>query len=205
MLAWSVLTQGLLPIQRRQNSCLFCVQPCAPPGRRLRVPAAAFAPSELSTAQQQKDAVKNIPVTQPAETTDGEKNPVFAYLTSAINGITQLWMQQQQGSKAASSVELLPETAQRAAEVSELPHYFASGIDHLGPLERRPGRQTTCPHATVSSLRSRAIGRAVHAQPTRLLRPCFRLGHQLRATCCVLRSVPCFTSCHACRICVYSA
>lgn len=108
-----------LPLQR-DSSTIFRWRPCAPPARRLRVAPAAFAPAESSTAQKQKEAVENIPVTQcpeqPSNSRENDANPVLAYLGSAISGITQLWMHQ--SGKPNSSVALLEATAQRAAEVS---------------------------------------------------------------------------------------
>lgn len=124
MLGLTLLPTGLLPL-KRTDSAVFRWQPaCAQPARRLRVTAAAVAPPEASTAQ--KQAVRDIPVTQPPEhQNEGQPNPgPMGFLSSAISGITQLWMQQ--GSKAGgTSVELLQETAERAAEVNKLPDSFA--------------------------------------------------------------------------------
>ncbi len=89
--------------------------------RQLCITAGVSAPPE--TARQQQKAVANIPVQQAAAAQDAQPNPVMTYLTSAISGISQLWMQQ--GSKAASA-KLLEETAQRAAEVSAAHLSFAA-------------------------------------------------------------------------------
>jgi hypothetical protein len=160
-----------LPLQR-DSSTIFRWRPCAPPARRVRIAPAAFAPAESSTAQKQKEAVDNIPVTQcteqPSNSRESDANPVLAYLGSAISGITQLWMHQ--GGKTSGSVALLEATAQRAAEVSNLPgHFSALGLASFERLMTRPARPTVPRAARRIRLRQCCFSAAVHDDHTHLL------------------------------------
>lgn len=123
---------GALPLYSCDSSFRSSFRWRAAVPRRKCIAAAISAPPER--ARQQQRAAKSISVEQDAVQKNAQPtsvpNPVLSYFSSAISGISALWMQQ--GSKV-SNVQLLEETAQRAAEVtvlSKLRSSFAHLLEH---------------------------------------------------------------------------